>query len=789
MRVARLQTRIVVLFGLLMVAVQLLGLLLIHAVGVSNARGTIADELATGARMFDRVLQQRSLQLTQGARVLSADYAFREALTSHDNETIASALGNHGDRIQAQLMMYVGLDRTVVADSADRYAGQPFPVRALIVAAEEHGSTASLVVLAGQLYQVVVVPVAAPLPIGWVVMGFVIDDAAAKDLQRMTDLEVTFVSRAVNATWSLHATTLSARQKAAFEEPLRRESLENGENTLDGATYETRVSPQVVASGQYVAAVLMTSVEASLAPFRRLMEQLALVALGGILVSILCSILIARGIVEPVRQLAGFARRIARGDYSDPLRIDRADEIGDLSTAFDHMRDSIETREQQIMDLAYRDALTGLPNRALFSDRLGQAVAAARRTGAPLAILILDLDRFKYVNDTLGHPLGDALLKGVAGRLTAVMKRETDLVARLGGDEFAILLPSADVDDARKVAHAILRTLEEPLSLDGHIVDVHASIGIASFPEHGDDLDDLVRRADVAMYLAKRNNSGFAIYDIRYDEHTAARLSLMGELREAVEKDQLVVFYQPKISFVDPGQRCVEALVRWQHPRRGFIPPADFIPFAEQTGYIRHITLWMLEHVTAQCAAWHRVGLPINIAVNLSARDLLNPELPSAFGEMLARYRCEAGAVSLEITESAILEDTQRAIENLDRLSALGCRLAIDDYGTGYSSLSYLKKLPVDELKIDRSFVANMLDSHDDRVIVQSTIDLAHNMGMTVTAEGVEDDATFARLRAMGCDMAQGFHMSKPIPAAAVECWMRTSPWVTVSRAPALASA
>lgn len=320
------------------------------------------------------------------------------------------------------------------------------------------------------------------------------------------------------------------------------------------------------------------------------------------------------------------------------------------------------------------------------------------------------------------------------------------------------------------------------MSLDGHMVDVRASMGLAVFPDHGDDLDGLVRRADVAMYLAKRNNTGFAIYDARYDQHTADRLSLMSELRQAVEEDQLVLYYQPKVVLSDPPRHCVEALIRWQHPRRGFVPPVEFIPFAEQTGYIRAVTMWVLERAIAQCARWSSEGFTVQVSVNISARDLLNPDLPVRFAELLSMHDCPAERLWLEITESAILEDTTHALENLEALASLGCKLSIDDYGTGYSSLSYLKKLPVDELKIDKSFVMNMLRDRDDRVIVQSTIDLAHNMGLKVTAEGVEDQETLDRLRAMGCDMAQGFLMSKPIPADELTRWMAESKWVAAPR-------
>jgi len=338
-----------------------------------------------------------------------------------------------------------------------------------------------------------------------------------------------------------------------------------------------------------------------------------------------------------------------------------------------------------------------------------------------------------------------------------------------------VLLPSDNVDGARRVARNIQKALEAPMSLDGHVVDCRVSIGVASYPDHGDSATTLMRRADVAMYTAKRLSNGLAVYDDRDDEDSRARLSLMGELRNAVDHGELTLHYQPKVHLSDPRELHVEALVRWQHPVRGLVPPSEFIPFAEQTGFIRAITQWVLATAVRQCAQWRREGLRMHVSVNISARDLLNSELVERFGELLAEHGCHAAWIGLEITESAILDDPGHALRNLERLHALGCRISIDDYGTGYSSLAYLKRLPVNELKIDRSFVMGMVTDASDAVIVRSTIDLAHNMGLAVVAEGVEDEATLRRLRELGCDMVQGYLLSRPVCADDIVKWMRAS--------------
>jgi EAL domain-containing protein (putative c-di-GMP-specific phosphodiesterase class I) len=323
----------------------------------------------------------------------------------------------------------------------------------------------------------------------------------------------------------------------------------------------------------------------------------------------------------------------------------------------------------------------------------------------------------------------------------------------------------------------MLQALEAPMTLGGHVVDVRASVGIAVYPDHGTESATLLRRADIAMYEAKRKNLGAAVWDDSLDQHSGERLTLMSDLRQAVDADELMLLYQPKVALSGNGEYFVEALVRWKHPTRGMVSPLEFIPFAEQTGYIRHITQWVLAHAVKQCATWRAEGLPMNVAVNLSARDLMDPDLTGRFHAMLEQSLCAAGWFTLEITESAILDDPAHAIDNMKRLHALGCRLAIDDYGTGYSSLAYLRHLPVDELKIDKSFVMGMARDPSDAVIVRSTIDLAHNMGLAVVAEGVEDEDTFNALKALRCDLAQGYWLSRPLAHPQVTEWMKSSAW------------
>jgi diguanylate cyclase (GGDEF)-like protein len=792
MTMRSLQSRILALFLLLMVIVQVGGFVLINTVGMSAARKTVGEALVAGARVFDRLLEQDTQRIVQGARLMSADYAFREVISTGDRETIASVLVNYAKRIDASLMMVIGLDQRVLSDTLGATVDKPFPFPNLIAQAEQNQQSSAMVLINGQLYQLVVVPVMAPIPVAWVAIGFAVNDALAQDFKGLTRLQVSFLSRQSRESWRIQGTTTltnSERLTLLDDVGANRYAKSDDEgNAIFSDASVTRVLNLPARSGETVIAVLQEPLSSALEPFRRLQQQLALISLLAVVVSIIASVAIARGITRPVRELARVARRIAAGNYSELPAASRSDEIGELATAFKNMQQDIASRESRIMDLAYRDTLTGLPNRALFADLLDKAIADAATAASPIAVLLMDLDHFKYVNDTLGHPIGDLLLREVAVRLQTVGTGEGDVVARLGGDEFALLLPRGGVAEAQRLARAILRALERPMTLQGHVVDVSASIGIAVFPEHGGEGATLLRRADIAMYAAKRNNCGVAVWDEGADQHSSERLSLLGDLRKAVDNDELILAYQPKVPLRGAGgEHYAEALLRWRHPTRGLVQPMEFIPFAEQTGYIRAITQWVLAHAIAQCAAWRLDGLSMNVSINLSTRDLMDATLPDRFVTLLKRHRCSAQWITLEITESAVLDDPAHAIKNLERLHALGCKLAIDDYGTGYSSLAYLRRLPVHELKIDKSFVIGMATDAGDALIVRSTIELAHNLGLSVVAEGVENDATLDRLRAMGCDMVQGYLLSHAMGAAETAVWMRGSVWTKpASEAPHL---
>jgi diguanylate cyclase (GGDEF)-like protein len=765
-------------FALLFTVVQASVLMLVDRVGLNIARERNVEELRVGERVFLRLLDQNGQRLLQAAEVLSKDFAFRQAVATGDAPTISSVLKNHGTRIQADVMMLVSLDNMLTADSLHALdSRRPFPHPRLIHAAQEDGKASAIMRIDDHLYQVVVVPVLAPDPIAWVTMGFSIDKTFVDDLRALTAMQVSFLEPAPNHGWRILATTRpEAELKASLSDLTV--PLEPTRSPLQLGGFDTLVTPLAGAGGESIEVALQRSVTDGLEPFDRLKSLIGLLTLASIVACVIGSAILARHITRPLAMLSRFASRVRDGDYRGRLTLHREDEVGALSDSFNHMLDGIEGRQAEILRLAYEDAVTGLPNRAQFSLRLTEAVEAYRRDGTPLAVVLMDLDRFKFINDTLGHQAGDLVLQAVARRLRESL-RESDTVARLGGDEFAILLTGGDQGRAPAVGRMVQAILEEPIDLDGQAVDVGSSIGIAQCPMHGEDPSVLLRHADIAMYEAKRDQSGVAIYEARLDRNRAENLSLMSDLRRAIAEDQLVLHYQPKIDLRRGQLVGVEALVRWMHPERGMIAPSEFVPFAERTGMIRHITLWVIEHATRQCGAWLANGLSLSVSLNVSSRDLLQRDLPQLFAAATRRHEVPSELITVEVTESALVEDPQRAQDTIRGLKEQGFRISIDDYGTGYSSLAYIQRLHCDELKVDRAFVTHAAGDGKDAAIVHSTIELGHSLGLTVVAEGVEDQEVMEVLRKLGCDLAQGYAISRPLPAETLATWIATCEWTT----------
>jgi diguanylate cyclase (GGDEF)-like protein len=775
-RFAGLQRRIILFVVGLLVPVLGAVLLVVNAVNQRNARAAIDDGLAVGARVFERLLEQNNRQLIQAAEILSLDFAFRQAVATRDLRTTESVLSNHGARIGADLIVLVSLDRRVIADNlGSRLVARPFRYPWLIDAAEAEGRAAGMEVFEdGQLYQLAVVPVRAPEPIAWAAFGFLVRDRLDKEVLSLTRLGVSFFGGTAGADrWTVLDTTLAPEQVEAQQQVLRGDGGRTRRSiTVDSpqGEYRTLVMPLPGRGATSIVATLAQSVDDVLASYRRLETLLLILGASALLVSVVGGVVIARGITRPILALADMSRRIEDGDFTRSVAIEGKDEIAELARHLDRMREGLAAREDQIRRLAFRDVLTDLPNRTLFNDRLRVAMELAERERKPLSVLLLDLDRFKQINDTLGHQTGDQVLQQTAKRLGALL-RKSDTVARLGGDEFCVLL-DCGAEAAKHIAQKILRALDEPIVIGEHALDVRASIGIAGYPVDSGDPETLMRHADLAMYAAKRGNLGIAAYDATLGRYRTEQLSLLSDLRRAIENEELRLVFQPKIDIRTGHVAGAEALVRWQHPERGPVPPGDFIPFAEETGFIKSVTRWVIEAAARQCGRWSALGMSLKLVINISRKDLLDPGMPEAILAALQRHNVAVRSLGLEITENGVMEDQAAAITVLKRLRALNIDLAIDDFGTGQTSLAYIKHLQVTELKIDRSLVRNLVHDDKDRAIVLSIIELAHNLDLTVVAEGVEDHSSLDVLRKLGCDLVQGYVFAKPLPEAEFREWV-----------------
>ncbi|HEX20455.1 MAG TPA: bifunctional diguanylate cyclase/phosphodiesterase [Acidiferrobacteraceae bacterium] len=494
------------------------------------------------------------------------------------------------------------------------------------------------------------------------------------------------------------------------------------------------------------------------------------------LVFILAFVLVMFFITRRIQHLTVRVSDFSRNKKHASSHKSKGDQLWLLEERFRDLTKAVETETAALEHQTLHDTLTGLPNRKLLTNRLQHEILRSERTVKPLVLIISDLDHFKEINDTLGHYIGDYVLQQAAERFLSVF-RKTDTVARLGGDEFGVLLPETNIEQATALVQKVVNEFNQPFIVEGHNLSIGISMGICESPMHGDDVNILLQYADVAMYMAKRNNLGYEVYDPDKDTHSIGRLALMGDLREAIEEQSLELYYQPKVD-IDTGKVFgVEALLRWQHPKQGFITPDVFIPLAVQTGLYKPLTSWVVKHAIEQCVEWRQQGIEMNISVNLSVQNLHDVMLMSQIGELLHQVKLPASMLTLEITESDIMTDPVRARETLNHLNEMGVLLSIDDFGTGYSSLSYLKQLPVSEIKIDRSFVMDMTSDENDAIIVRATIDLAHNLGLKIVAEGVKDQATWEILQVLGCDIGQGYFISKPVPPGIFTKWLRSGIW------------
>jgi diguanylate cyclase (GGDEF)-like protein len=772
---------IALVLGLLL-TVQLVSFLVLRDGIDRNAQGTIIMELRKGERVWRHLTEELARPLADTAARVAGSEAVRAALA--DPDALAAAMAAVHAGTPALHLTVTGTDGQVRV--AQDPLGPGLAQAWRTVAARDKTQRSALLWLDRLPYWVVAAPVADPAraPAGTVLAATPLPRSLLDDARALTSLDYLVLTRRHGEPWQEAWTSEAAsRRTAAIQHALAPDERIAGagrEWTMQvGDTWLGRAAPVAMAPGAGLesALVILRSVDEAAAPFARLQITLAaLVALGAV-VTVTGGILLARRLTRPLSVLAEAARRLGRGDYERRISVAATREVTELGTALEGMRAGIRERDQRITMLAYTDPLTNLPNRQQFLKLVAQRLRPSTQGPAACAVLLLNLDRFHLVNDALGRAFGDRLLREVGKRLGEVRahgkeEQDNDVVARLGADTFAVLLARPDRAAVEATCRRILQAFEKPVRLDEHRIDLSAGIGAALAPAHGSEADLLAGRAEIAMQAAKRGHVGFCIFESSMDTATPAALSLLGELRQAIEREQLRVYLQPRVDMASQKVIGAEALVRWQHPRRGLVLPGEFIGFAEQTGFIRQLTAWMLDATAAAAHELRNAGLDLRLSMNLSTRDLVD-DLPLRMEQTLQQHGLPGAAMSLEITETAMMDDPQRALRALKALADMGLHLSIDDFGTGYSSLSYLKRLPVHELKIDKSFVMGMEENVDDARIVRSTIDLAHNLGLSVVAEGVETAAAWKLLAGLRCDQVQGFAIAEPMPVEEFAGWCR----------------
>jgi diguanylate cyclase (GGDEF)-like protein len=733
-----LRTRIALTFLLLLTAVLTAALGVVSIANRGNAERAVKQQLESNRRL-----------LRSAAAGVANDSAFRDAVADHDSDTLVSVLANSNDRVNAALAILTSLDGRVIAASGSRApADSQIPQAALRLAGSAGSGVPSVMIDDGRLYQIVAVQVTTPLPVAWIVMGFELDQDAAKGLANIHGIGVSLLTRSATG-W---------------------QQVLTGGASNAGASPPVRVAVRAGAAGSpALAQSLAQPLADARAPFERLTTMLFIIAGLSVIGFASAAFWIARNITRPLADLTRSVDKIRLGTYDVPTSPPRRDELGVLAEGLQLMRAAVMSRDQSIRRLAYEDALTGLMNRTAFSARLGQTLIEAR--GAPVGVAMINLHRFRRINEHLGYSVGDAVLTRTAARLAAVPSVNA-AVARLAADEFAAFARLRDGADLRAWGESLLVALSEPVLVETQPIDISATIGLALSLDAGSAPDDLLRCADLALEQARREKRPAAIYDDAREVSARDQLSLLGELRRALEQDELRLFYQPKIELATGRVAGAEVLLRWQHPIRGLLSPAAFIPFAEQTGFIRRITRWTLDRAMAQGAAWHRSGSPLLLAVNISADDLADPQLVRRVAGLLTRHQLPPSLLTLEVTESGFIEDPVSALAMLDALAELRVQISIDDFGTGYSSLSHLARMPADELKIDRSFVQGLESDVEYAAVVRSAIDMAHSLGLKVVAEGIETEFAAQRLRAFGCDVGQGYLYAKPMPYEQLIRWL-----------------
>ena len=751
--------------GLLGLVIALIAVAQIVTVGVVlNASAesrdrALAERMADAERLVVDAVNRRSEELAHAAQVLAHDEDLGPLLGTSAATRLEAVIQRFAGARDTDFALVVSGEGRLLAHSRSAALLVPSLTPELLTRIVDHGAGQPVAALLGRSpNQMYVAPVASSAARAWVVAGTPISDEFSDILRFVSGTTVTLYGGRAGERPALLASSQLADGMSAGEADLLESEVVL--RTLPDQAVNIRL-------GLPVTDVARAHEELRL---QVLVLAFGLVMVSGLIVMVLLNYWTRTRVFEPLQDVIAGVNRIRSGNYSKPVRSINRDQIGRLARAVNDMQKEVADREGRIVHHAQYDALTGLTNRSVVNDKLQSAVGRARRTGESCAALAIDLSRFNAINDTMGHEVGDLVLKEVARRL-ASNTSVSDTVARVGGDEFFVIIESIDETLAQHMGEFIASTLETPIVVKGTDVHLHAHVGMALFPTHCETPAALRRLANVALSAAKEDGKGVMLYEPGQDERHLRELAIVQDLPGAIQNGEFYIQYQPKIDMETQQVEHVEALVRWRHPHLGFIPPDEFIGLLEKANSISKLTDWVVKTVVKQGRLWQSKGFDLRIAVNLSAMDLLDTGLCNRISMLLQHYVLDPGKISVEVTESAVMKDPDLACRVLESLTEIGIKVGLDDFGTGQTSLALLKKLPLHELKIDKSFVQNLRADSGDAIIVKSTIDLGHNMGLVVTAEGVENNYAWNLLNSFGCDLVQGYLVSRPMSAEDLEEW------------------
>ena len=698
------------------------------------------ESLIVGGAVVSEYLASHSKQLRTSVEVLAADFGLKEATATGDEATIRSVLENHGKRVHADMAMVVDLDGKTMASTLPAESDLNNILENSINFSNQMIEASA--VFGDTNYHIFVVPLRAPVTVGWVVLGFRVGGILEERLSNLTGLNVSIVP----SQQSLRTVLITQEKTLSYSVPF-----------IEGsATF---------------AVMLRRSLEEAMLPYIEARRGLLIFAGALLLFVAIAGVMLSANIAQPLRTLASAAQKIISGNYEGKLDVVSNDEFGELASSFDAMRLAISEREQRISHQALHDSLTQLPNRYKVLQILTTAIESARDDGRSVAVLSIRLSRMGEISSTLGHKATDELIIQAARHLRANLDQD-DLLGHTGTNEFVLVLPGEDAESALTRVEKIEQILGSGVTLNNIDIALQTETGIAEFPKHGHAAAELIRYASIARTEAQAGKERVCIYEAGREDEFVRRLRIVSDLRGALRNEHIKVWYQPKVS-LENGQVCgAEALVRWQHPELGLLFPDDFIPPVEQAGTIIHLTRYVLAKAVKQCREWADKGFELNISVNLSVRDLIDEYLPYHVLQILKEHNVKPERLTLEVTESSIMENVAHAVLILECLRDIGVRISMDDFGTGHSSLAQLRNIPLHELKIDKSFVMTILDDEENEAIVRTTIDLAHSLKLEVVAEGVEDESTMRRIATLGCEQGQGYYLSKPIPADEFMVWL-----------------